>query len=49
MAGDHNHQDESFAAGPRLPWQRPEVARFGAAGAEAGDTTSSGDAETSKS
>jgi hypothetical protein len=49
VAGDHNHHDESFAASPRLPWRRPEVARFGAAGAEAGETTSSGDGETDKS
>lgn len=49
MSGDHNHRDESFAAGPRLPWRRPEVTRFGAAGAEGGETTSSADGETDKS
>jgi hypothetical protein len=49
VAGDHNHQDESVAAGLRMPWRRPEVTRFGAAGAEAGENTSSADAETSKS
>jgi hypothetical protein len=49
VSGDHNHQDESYAATARLPWLRPEVTRFGAAGAELGETTSSADAETSKS
>jgi hypothetical protein len=49
VSDDHDHQDESFAARPRLPWRRPEVARLGAAGAELGETTSSADAETSKS
>ena len=49
MAGDFNQQDETSAACARRPWGRPEVTRFAAAGAEAGDTTSSGDGETSKS
>jgi hypothetical protein len=39
VSGDHNQQDESFADRPRLPWRRPEVARFGAAGAESGETS----------
>jgi hypothetical protein len=47
--------DQCIEKGPgsaeisRAAWQAPQVTRFAAAGAEAGNTTSSGDGETSKS
>jgi hypothetical protein len=49
MAADLFDQDPSSAADPRAPWQTPQVIRFGAAEAGAGDTVSSADGSTDKS
>ncbi|HEX8241011.1 MAG TPA: hypothetical protein VF574_14855 [Allosphingosinicella sp.] len=49
MAADLSPQDQSFSGMEREPWEAPRVTRFSAAGARAGNTTSSADGSTDKS
>jgi len=49
VAADFIERDEPSDGTGREPWQAPRVTRFSAAGASGGESTTSGDGETSKS
>jgi hypothetical protein len=50
VAGDEIQKHESSAGRDREAWHPPQVTRFDAAGAQAGDTSfSTADADTAKS
>lgn len=48
MAVDRNEQDQSHPS-DRKAWQTPDVTRFAAAGAEAGDSGGGADGDSTKS